>query len=297
MNVLIADADSVSLRKLEESLVNMDYTVIACKEGLEAWEAIQSENAPKLLILDWMMPGMNGVEICRKVRKLDKGPYTYILLLTSKDGKDDIVEGMEAGADDYITKPFYPHELEVRLRAGRRIIELNDKLQIQATHDALTEIPNRRAILSTLALEVERSKRVKKHLSIAILDIDNFKQINDSYGLQVGDQVLYEVAKTLRSKLRVYDSIGRYGGEEFLVILPDCDRNSVRSPAERLRTCISGTPIVTTETTVTVTISIGVSFSKKGDEANMTSLIKAADEALCRAKEKGQNLIEVASVG
>ena len=296
MEILIADDDGVSLLKLEKFLVDMDYTVIACKDGLEAWEAIQSENAPKLMILDWMMPGINGVEICRKVRKLDKDLYIYILLLTSKDGKDDVVKGIEAGADDYITKPFYPHELEVRLRVGRRIIELNDKLQVQATHDELTEILNRRAILSALALEVERSKRANRCLCVAMLDIDHFKQINDSYGHQVGDQVLYEIAKLLRSKLRVYDSIGRYGGEEFLIILQDCDKNNIRMQAERLRACISETPIVTTEKTVTVTISIGVSFSKKGNETTMTSLIKAADEALYRAKEKGRDLIEVASV-
>ena len=128
MKILIAEDENTTRRRLEKFLEDMDYEVISCKDGLDAWEVIQSENAPNLLILDWMMPGMNGVEICRKVREQGREPYTYILLLTMKDKQEDIIYGMEAGADDYITKPFNQHELRVRLKAGRRIVEMNKEL-------------------------------------------------------------------------------------------------------------------------------------------------------------------------
>lgn len=303
MKVLIAEDESVSRRRLEKFLENDDYEIISCKDGIEAWEAIQSENAPHLLVLDWMMPGIDGVEICRRVRKLAEDPYTYILLLTSKDEKNDIIKGMEAGADDYITKPFDKHELEVRLKAGRRIIELNEELvktrnilKIQATHDALTGVFNRRAILEALKLEMERSKRKKTPLSVAMLDIDFFKRVNDTYGHLVGDQILKETTRRLGSKLRTYEALGRYGGEEFLVILSDCSKGNTLGHANRLRESISETMMDSTEGMIPVTISIGVGILENVKEVDVELLIKAADEALYRAKNNGRNRVEITVV-
>ncbi len=303
MKVLIAEDESVSRRRLEKFLENDDYEIISCKDGIEAWEAIQSENAPHLLVLDWMMPGIDGVEICRRVRKLAEDPYTYILLLTSKDEKNDIIKGMEAGADDYITKPFDKHELEVRLKAGRRIIELNEELvktrnilKIQATHDALTGVFNRRAILEALKLEMERSKRKKTPLSVAMLDIDFFKRVNDTYGHLAGDQILKETTRRLGSKLRTYEALGRYGGEEFLVILSDCSKGNTLGHANRLRESISETMMDSTEGMIPVTISIGVGILENVKEVDVELLIKAADEALYRAKNNGRNRVEITVV-
>lgn len=303
MKILIADDDPVCRKLLIESLGKWEYEVEECKDGVEAWEKMQSENAPRLVILDWLMPGMDGVEVCRKIRKLERESYIYILLLTIKDQKDDIIKGLEAGADDYITKPFFSHELKVRLRAGRRILEMNDGLletrdilQKQATHDALTGIWNRRAILQAFKAEMDRSQREKKNLSVALLDIDHFKNVNDTYGHLAGDQVLRETVKRMRSQLRPYDSLGRYGGEEFLLILPGCDKDGAVRQAERLRTSVCEKSIDTSGGIIHLTISAGLCVITNGKIGQMEQFIHSADQALYRAKEGGRNRIEVSII-
>jgi PleD family two-component response regulator len=228
---------------LDATLRKWGYEVVVACDGVEAWKVLSEDDAPRLAILDWVMPGMTGPEVCRNVRELarDKENYTYILLLTSKSLKEDLIEGLEAGADDYITKPFDQHELKVRLRAGTRIIDLQreliearEELRDQATRDFLTRIWNRSSVLDTLHRELDRGKRDNKPVGVVLADLDHFKLVNDTYGHFAGDAVLREFARRMQISMRSYDTIGRYGGEEFLIILPGCDQPCTSGQAERL---------------------------------------------------------------
>jgi diguanylate cyclase (GGDEF)-like protein len=248
-----------------------------------------------------MMPGMDGVEVCRKVRDGWKLSYTYIILLTSQQRDEDLVTGMEAGADDYITKPFKHNELRLRLRAGRRIIELQteliaarDTFWTKASHDSLTGLLNHEEILLILAKELSRAEREEKCVGVIIIDIDFFKKINDTYGHLMGDVVLRSIADKMHSMIRSYDYIGRYGSKELLAILPECCLEYAAAFAERLWLSISSDNIDTSERMIPVTISLGVAASCKDSMRDADSLIKAADKALYWAKENGRNCVEVA---
>lgn len=230
--VLIAEDEPISRRLLEAYLIKLGYSVVVACDGNEAWEALQAEGAPRLAILDWMMPGLDGVEICRKLRQESDEPYTYIILLTALQRDEDLVIGMEAGADDYITKPFKANELRVRLRAGMRIVELQNELigrrdafKEQASRDPLTGLWNRRETLAILVKQLSRVRREGGCLSVIMVDLDHFKKVNDTYGHLAGDAVLCQTAQRLLSLVRDYDYVGRYGGEEFLLVLPGCDRD------------------------------------------------------------------------
>jgi two-component system cell cycle response regulator len=299
LKILIAEDDPVSRRILEAKLVKWGYEVLVTSNGDEAWRALQADDAPTLAILDWMMPGMDGVEICRKVRKDDREPYTYLILLTSLHRDEDLVTGMEAGADDYITKPFKASELKVRLRAGRRIIDLQNELiearealREQATHDPLTGLWNREEILRILKQGLSRAEREDGHVSMIMADLDHFKNVNDSYGHMAGDAVLRVTTRRMSSLLRSYDNIGRYGGEEFVIVLPGCDRESAAAFAERLRLCIGEEKMDIPEGMIPLTISLGVATSSREKRYDIDSLIQAADQALYRAKENGRNRVE-----
>lgn len=301
MNILIADDDPVFRHLLEIILVKWGYNVEVAEDGDDALQILQSEDPPRLAILDWMMPGMNGVDVCRKVREKIIDPYTYIILLTSHQRDEDLVTGLEAGADDYITKPFKHNELQLRLRAGRRIIELQNELiaardtfRTKASHDSLTGLWNHEEILQILTQELSRAEREEKCVGVIMADIDFFKKINDTYGHLAGDVVLRSIAGKMHSLMRSYDSIGRYGGEEFLIILPDCCSEFAATFAERLRLCICSESFDTPEGMMPVTISFGVAASCKDRKRKADSLVKAADEALYRAKKNGRNRVEVA---
>jgi diguanylate cyclase (GGDEF)-like protein len=301
MRILIAEDEPSFRRLLEEKLTRWGYDVIVADNGDAALRILQSEDPPRLAILDWMMPGMEGVEVCRKVREMKAEPYTYIILLTSQQSDEDLVTGMEAGADDYITKPFKHNELRLRLRAGRRIIELQNELieardtfRTKASHDSLTGLWNHEEILHVLEQEMSRAEREEKCVGVIMADIDFFKKINDTYGHMAGDEVLRSTAGKMHSLMRAYDFIGRYGGEEFMVILPECCLECAAGFAERLRLCVSSESIDTSEGMMPITISFGVAASSKGGNRDVDSLVKAADEALYRAKEKGRNRVEVA---
>lgn len=301
MNILIAEDNTVSRRLLETRLTKWGYEVISVEDGSEAWEVLQGEDPPRLAILDWMMPKMDGVQVCRKVRKGPKEPYIYILLLTAKDEKSDLVEAMEAGADDYLTKPFEPDELKVRLRAGKRIIELQQEvistreaLRIQATHDSLTGLWNHSAILDILGRELARASRQGMPVGVAMGDLDHFKQANDTYGHMAGDAVLREAANRMLSSVRPYDAIGRYGGEEFLIVAPGCNEQGVLGAADRIRLCICEKPMTTHDAIISVTISLGVAATDPPKEIDIESLIRIADAALYTAKRKGRNCVELA---
>lgn len=300
MKILVAEDDKITLKLLETRLRKWGNDVIGCADGLEAWERLQEPEAPALVILDWMMPGMPGVNICRKIREMNRRPYVYVILLTAKNRKKDILEGLEAGADDYIVKPFDPSELKVRVRAGARIVKLQEDLMAaldvadyRASHDGLTGLWNRVAILDIGSKELERTQREGRPMTLVMADLDHFKRINDRYGHPTGDEVLREVSRRLASSVRIYDSVGRVGGEEFVMVLPGRDGEEGRTIAERLRASISGTPVVTSQGPIPVTMSFGATEFQGRNVTDVATLFKKADEALYKAKSKGRNRVEV----
>lgn len=286
MRILVADDDAVSRERLTGMLGGMGHDVVPCADGTEAWNAFQERGAPDLAILDWMMPGATGPELCRRIRSRDGASYVYLILLTSRDQREDFLSGMEAGADDYISKPFDPDELQARIRSGKRILELQMRLIEQATHDALTGLWNRGAVLDLLDREIARSSREERPLSVLLADLDHFKSINDRFGHLVGDAVLREAASRMRSVLREYELVGRYGGEEFLVLLPGCAKEDALRLADRLRARLSAEPV----REVTVTASLGAATWRPGWKGD--DLLKSADDALYRAKAAGRNRVE-----
>lgn len=289
MRVLIADDDRLSALMLEANLKASGYEVTVVSDGGQAWQILKTNDRPQIAILDWMMPVMDGLEVCRKVRRAS-GPYVYILLLTGNTDPDSVVTGMDAGADDYIRKPFHPAELKARLRSGKRIVDLEEKLRRQATHDALTGILNRGAIMERIAIEMERAYREKELLCVAMVDLDHFKRINDTHGHSAGDTVLCETASRMSSVLRPYDSIGRYGGEEFIVVFPSCDAANAAAIAERIRRSISAVPVTALSEKIFVTASIGIAEARQSHDAD--AVIREADNALFRAKQAGRDRVE-----
>ena len=303
MKILVAEDERISARQLQAVLKSWGYEVIVVSDGLAAWEILQTADAPKLAILDWMMPGKNGIELCRDIRNLRQEPYTYIVLLTEKSTRQDIVDGMNAGADDYLAKPFDAKELEARLRAGRRVLSLMDeviagreKLRHQATHDLLTGLANRRAVRESLIQELARAAREQTTMGVVMVDVDHFKQVNDTYGHLAGDAVLTEVGSRMCARVRSYDSVGRYGGEEFLIVIPRCDFQTTFDRADSLREFIAHAPVVTPEGPITITASMGVA-TYLGDLCGPDDLIRQADAALYRAKRNGRNRVEMATTG
>jgi len=295
MGILIAEDDAVSRRMLEATLKKWGYDVVVTEDGDKAWEVLQREDAPRLAILDWVMPGLHGPQICRAVRSLGDQRYVYLLLLTAKSEKEDLVKGLEAGADDFLTKPFDAEELRARLRAGIRILDLQETLRVQATHDSLTGLWNRGATLDLLRRELSRGERQGTPVTVIMADIDHFKQVNDMYGHLTGDMVLREVAHRLSSAVRGYDVTGRFGGEEFLIVFPGCTAQNAILQAERLRARILKEPVDTPEGPIPVTLSLGVAASEPVTEVDPDLLLRAADTALYRAKSRGRNCVELAT--
>ena len=300
MKVLAAEDNPVFQSMLANMLTKWGYTPVVAHDGNEAWEALQQPDGPQLAILDWMMPGLNGVDICRGVRAAAREPYVYILLLTARTDSQDLVEGMEAGADDYLTKPFQAHELRVRLRAGRRILDLQQQLlaarealREQATHDGLTGLLNRNSILAILDKELARASRENTALSVLMVDLDRFKLINDTHGHAAGDAVLCEAAHRMRESVRNYDSVGRYGGEEFVIVLPGCDAQSAQAQAERVRQTFADAPFQTGSASLQATCSIGVSWRVHPRANEAGALLREADLALYASKGHGRNCVVV----
>jgi diguanylate cyclase (GGDEF)-like protein len=302
IRVLVAEDDPISRRILETRLKKWQFEVLAASDGNEASQILRSDNPPRLVVLDWMMPGKDGIQLCRELRKRSDAPYTYVIMLTARGEREDVIQGLDAGADDYICKPFDAQELRVRLRAGSRIVELQDELirareelREQATRDSLTGVLNRGAILGFLRGEIARGLRENSLCSIVMVDLDHFKSINDKYGHPTGDDVLKTAAHVMSSSIRPYDAIGRYGGEEFLLVLPGARPDGAVNQAERMRGKVAAAPIATPSGTIHVTASVGVCGWTPDASVGTEGLLQAADHALYRAKRAGRNRVELAT--
>jgi two-component system, cell cycle response regulator len=300
--VLIAEDDPVTCLLLKTFLTKWNYDVTVVTNGTDALRILEAEDTPRLAILDWMMPGMEGPQICQRIREQKDRPYIYALLLSARSEKQDLLRGLELGADDYLTKPFDAPELRARLLVGQRILTLQDELieareqlRFRATYDALTGVANRAVVMDALRSELSRQVREHRPFGVVLIDIDHFKRINDTYGHICGDAVLKEVAQRMKLSVRPYDTVGRYGGEEFLIVVSSSDEQGTMSLAERVRFALESRPIETDAGEVSVTVSCGVAVSN-GKGMDPQSLLRLADEALYRAKQQGRNRSELAIV-
>ena len=299
--ILIAEDDPISRHMLQFFLIKWGYEVTAAADGLEALRILEGPDAPSLAVLDWMMPGMEGPAVCQRVRENPHHPYKYMLLLTARNQKADIFTGLESGADDYLTKPFNAQELRARIHVGERLLSLQqdliltkEELLFRATHDALTGIANRGVAMDALSREQSRQVREKTAFGIILADIDHFKYINDKYGHLCGDSVLKEVVRRMSECARPYDTMGRYGGEEFLIVVPASGVSGSFELAERMRKALESQPFTTDAGPVHVTASFGVAVSSKESPLDSQGLLHLADDALYRAKKYGRNRTELA---
>lgn len=296
LKVLIAEDEAISCRALEKSIQDWGYETVVAKDGRQAWQLIKKNNI-RLAIIDWMMPGMNGLELCRKIRQdfqEKNSKYIYIILLTGRDQQGDVITGLSAGADDYMTKPFSFFELKIRLQNGERIITLEDNRIKLASYDSLTKLLNRNRILEFFKEELERGRRDEQSTGLIMVDVDHFKKVNDSYGHFIGDEVLVEVSSRLKKSIRKYDKIGRYGGDEMVVVLPNCCLAYVKNIAERIRANVGEKKIKTSKGPLIVTLSVGATSSDISNYSSANELIKVCDRALLRAKRQGRNRVVVA---
>jgi two-component system chemotaxis response regulator CheY len=300
MKILIVDDDPVLRQILQTYLSRAGYEVALAEDGRAAWEQWQAER-PRLIITDWMMPVMDGPELIRHIRADSYAGYTYIIMLTAKEGKSDVIYGLESGADDYLTKPFNAGELRARIAIGERILNLEASLsqalirmEELATHDPVTGLLNRRALYHHAEAELNRAQRDTKPLSFVMLDIDHFKMVNDQHGHLTGDKALRFVADMLVHKKRPYDWAGRWGGEEFLLVLPGTALDEATMVAERLRITIAESDIpISNGSALRLKISLGVASTSHNPNAQYTldMLVNRADEALLRAKREGRDRV------
>jgi diguanylate cyclase (GGDEF)-like protein len=302
LKILIAEDEASSRRLLQDTLVSAGYDPIVVENGRLALEHLCGPDGPRLALLDWLMPEMDGIDVCRELRKRFDDSYVYLVLLTVKETKQDVVIGLEAGADDYLVKPFDPEELIARLRAGRRILDLEDRLieareamRFKATHDPLTRLFNRDVMMDFLAREMARSRREKGCVTLLLGDLDDFKSVNDTCGHAVGDEVLRMVARRLLDSVRTYDFVGRHGGEEFLLILSNCDSAHALERAEAIRHAIARTPFQTTRGPLPLTMSLGLLSGREWESIPVEELIRRVDAALYAAKAAGRNCTRLAT--
>ncbi|MCF8079714.1 MAG: diguanylate cyclase [Desulfobacterales bacterium] len=301
MDILIADDDRITCRLLKNMLEQFGHSVRTVSGGREALEAIRKDDI-RMVITDWVMPEMDGPQLCRALRREEGAGYVYILMLTSKDGKEDIIAGLEAGADDYLSKPFHHAELMARLKTGVRILELerslrqaNDDIRTLSVTDSLTGCFNRGYLAERLPAEVKRARRYGRSLSAVICDMDHFKRINDTWGHPAGDAVLADFGKRLTAAVRKdLDWVVRFGGEEFLLVLPETPIDGAVRAAERIRAGISEAPVRYRGIDIPVTASFGASElvgSPEDPEQAADDLLRTADRALYAAKAAGRNRV------
>ena len=292
--ILLADDDPAIGRLLSHVLESAGYQVALAADGVEALAALE-QDVPDFLITDWDMPRLNGLELCRRVRAMSLPKYVYLLFLTGKSSSDAIIEGLGAGADDFICKPAVPAELLARVKAGGRVLQRERRLRELADTDPLTGIPTRRLFHNRLEQEFDRSRRYGKPLSCVMLDIDFFKRVNDSHGHPAGDMVLISVASLMSNVRRGSDVVCRYGGEEFCAMLPETDEAGANAWAERLRVKIDNLAISIGHTKVNISASLGVA-QRMDDTATCEALVDHADQALLVAKQNGRNRVVTSSM-
>lgn len=292
MRVLIADDDDVTRAALSGMLIHLGHDPVVARNGSEAWDLICREDAPSLVILDWLMPDIEGPEICRRLRDHARRPYQYLIMLTAKDAMQDLVDSLEAGADDYLSKPFDERELRARLHAGERILALQDELRARATFDELTGLLNRATIRERLERALAHMKRIAQPVSVVLADLDAFKLINDTHGHPVGDAVLREASRRLGASMRSHDDLGRYGGEEFLAVLPGCNLSRALEVGERMRDAVEARAFETSAGPTNVTATFGVVSADVDEPLSVDAMIESADAALYRGKRAGRNRVE-----
>ena len=299
MNVLVADDDATSRLMLEAAIDDLGHHCMVAADGDQAWKLFV-DASPDVLIADRMMPGLDGLELCRRVRAHSAATYTYVILATSLGGREDVLDGMEAGADDYLTKPLDPFDLETRLVAARRdtalhaqLAEYRAELNRLASTDPQTGLSNRRSLEADLATLDARSRRYRRAYCVVMCDLDHFKAYNDRLGHPEGDEALRAVGAILGEQVREGDSAYRYGGEEFLLLLPEQTLESGALAAERVRRAVEGLGIAhpAASPDAVVTISVGVAAFAPGDETSGAAVVAAADAALYRAKKSGRNRV------
>lgn len=295
MKVLIADDDPISRSVLGATLESLGYEPVPVDNGRDAFDALAEAHGPRLAILDWMMPGLDGIAVCRQVRRLP-GTYVYVVLLTTRSRHEDMLAALEAEADDFLTKPFDPPELQARLRAGARIIALQERLlavqqalRFEAAHDPVTGLANRGAIMAALDREAARAGRDGTPLAVGLIDVDRFKLINDTFGHHAGDAVLGAIGARLGASRRQHEAVGRYGGEEFLVLLPGCDGATAAPAGERIRQTVADAPIHLGDNDIAVTVSVGLAWDAGRPVGD--ALVRTADAALYDAKAAGRNAV------
>lgn len=296
MKILIADDDLSSRNILSAAVAEIGYEAIVVSNGQAVLKHLKSCDSA-VILLDWMMPGTDGIEVCRRIREMDADGSFYIIMRSSREESRDVSRALSAGANDYIFKMTDPMELKARLGVGIRtvqletqLIELNHRLQRLARMDSLTELLNHAAILKELDLELDRGRRERSSTSVLMLDLDNFKAINDTYGHQTGDRVLVKLSKLLKDKCRSFDRIGRYGGEEFLLVLPRTGTSDATSIGNRIRIALSDLNMDDIVEELRITCSIGACSATESLQ-HSSALVAAADAALFRAKRAGRNIV------
>ena len=294
MKILIADDDPLALLYLQDMLFEWGFEVVTAADGAAVLETLRQVDCPVLAILDAMLAGDDGMALCRAIRDTVTERYVYIILLSAQADAGFVAAAMDAGADEYIGKPFSAGQVRVRVRAGRRIAELEAELRYRESRDALTGIYNRGTILELLQKELARQARTHHAVSVIFCDLDNFKELNDSHGHQAGDEVLRQVTRRMGAILRPYDSFGRYGSEELLGVLPNCGLEGALEAAERMRAAVADNPVITSCGELAVTVSIGVATVGADQQAKLAELMQRADDALHRAKQNGRNCITIA---
>jgi two-component system cell cycle response regulator len=292
LTVMIIEDHPDQRELLEIVLQKEGYRVVTAGNGAEALEKLEKEPA-HVILSDVMMPKMDGFELMRKIRSNPQFKNLYIILITARIQERDRVQGLDLGADDYITKPFSFSELLARVRVGTRVVQYQQHLEHQALVDSLTGLFNRRAFEQKMEEEFERAQRYRHHLSVLILDVDNFKKVNDTYGHHWGDEVLKKIAESLRTMTRRSDYPARYGGEEFVLVLPETELESALSVDGKVRAEIKTVKFGTKAKSFSVTVSAGLSSTCNKQYSNWQQMLEDADQALYLAKNRGKDRAEV----
>lgn len=300
LTVLVADDSEVSRQSVQHALATEQYRVLAAVSGREALDLFATHR-PAVVITDWLMPDLSGLELCQRIREESQDSYAYIILLTVLTDKSKVVKGLEAGADDYLTKPFHPEELLARVRAGLRIVKLQRQLEAKnrrlgemARDDALTGILNRRAMLDWAESQLHGAKRYGHSVWIVMADLDHFKLVNDTYGHDAGDTVLTRFAQILKVNIRQSDNCGRLGGEEFLLVMTHLDADGLRVVVERIRQQFAVQRFSSHSESFVVTASFGAAMAE-AEAPDLRRLLMKADAALYAAKRSGRNRMEIAT--